>query len=85
MIYMLHAVYPAATNKTLLENDSCGSENTQTNIAKHIFRDTKEQLQFLRSDNSWVFEGGPTANASDAFLFSTALLGFSAYFLQLNS
>ena len=71
----------ATTNsKTLLENDSYCSENTRANIAKNLFSDKKEQPYFLLFTNLWVFKGGPGANASDAFLFNTALLGFSGYF-----
>ena len=52
ILNMLHVIYGLdTTNKTLLENDSCCSENTQANIAKNLFWDKKQPLLFLRFDN----------------------------------
>ena len=75
---------PNTTKKTLLENDSY-SENTRVNIAKNLFWYKKEQLQFLRFYNLWVFWRKDPGKYLQLFPLNTALLRFSGYFLQLSN
>ena len=54
-------------------------------MSKNFFNIRKNNLIFTFRQFVGFLKEGPEANASNAFLFNTALLEFSGYFFQLNN